>query len=70
MIVVKLEEQMLKDSVAVKFSIGETEGNAFSFAVETAGVLTMSPGQWSHLKSALQKGARRPLVLLSEKADA
>ena len=71
MIVVKITERVdeKSDTAVVDFAIGETEGNAFSFAVEKAGTLRMQYGAWLHFRKALQQGARRPLVLLSEQAD-
>ena len=66
MIVVKINEMLEDDNVRVEISVGETDGNAFSFTVEQAGVLKMRPEIWEHLKKAIQKGARRPLIVLSE----
>lgn len=70
MIVVKVNEIPTdNDFVRVEFSIGETVGNAFSFATEQAGILTMSPLAWKVFLSALQKGTRRPMLLMLEQTD-
>ena len=69
MIVVKIQEQPGENGgVRVNFSVGETEGNAFSFAVEDAGTLEMSTDVWDVLRKAIQNGARRPLIVMLEKS--
>lgn len=70
MIVVKIQETPVdKGKVEVDFLVGETEGNAFSFAIEPAGKLTMSTDIWEVFRKAIQNGARRPLIVMCEKSD-
>ena len=68
MIVLKIIESDYAEGndVRVELSVGLTEGNAFSFAVEQVGVLKMKPEAWFVIKKAIQAGARRPLIVLCE----
>ncbi len=67
MIVLKImESETDGDEIRVELSVGETEGNAFSFAVEQVGTLKIKPLPWAIIKKAIQAGARRPLIVLCE----
>lgn len=68
MIVLKIVEQEDggDNETVVTFSVGETTGNAFSFAVKEVGTLTFPADAWRFILKAIQHGARRPLIVMSE----
>lgn len=75
MIVVKIEEEIIPatdksvELLKADFSIGETKGNAFSFVTQWVGALTMPPSAWEQFLKALQRGTRRPMIVMLERAS-